>query len=276
MIRGFPVTDLHLHVHPASMQREAAHAVMEGTEHHALAESPSALLAALDRWGIERAGIVNYVAPEVMGYPPEINDWAARFCAAAPDRLIAFGSVHPRVTKDAREEAERVLDLGARILKIHPPHQHLRANDYDSGLGEVYAVAQERGVPVMVHTGTSVFPGARNVFADPMPCDDVAVDFPDLKLILAHVGRPLDVETAVFLARRHANVWLEISGIPPRRLLEWIPRLPDLAPKTLWGTDWPGPGVRDPRGNVEAFLDLPLADEVKRAVLDGNSRRLFP
>lgn len=275
MIRGFGVTDLHLHVHPAALQREAAHAFMEGTEHHALAESPTALLRALDLWGIDRAGIVNYVAPDVMGYPAEINDWAAGFCAAAPERLIAFGSVHPRFTSSAREETERVLDLGARILKIHPPHQHLRANDYASGLGEVYAAAQVRGVPVMVHTGTSVFPGARNVFADPMPCDDVAVDFPDLKLILAHVGRPLHVETAVFLARRHANVWLEISGIPPKRLLEWIPRLVDLAPKTLWGTDWPGPGVRDPRANVEAFLDLPLPDAVKREILDGNARRLL-
>lgn len=274
MIRGFAITDLHLHVHPASMQRESALAIMEGSGHHALAESPSALLHALDRWGIERAGIVNYVSPDVMGYPPEINDWAARFCGAAPDRLIPFGSVHPRFARSAREETERVLDLGARILKVHPPHQHLRVNDYDSGLGEVYAVAQERGVPVMVHTGTSVFPGAKNVFADPMPCDDVAVDFPDLKLILAHVGRPLHVETAVFLARRHANVWLEISGIPPKRLLEWIPRLAELASKTLWGTDWPGPGVRDPKANVEAFLELPLEEAVKRAILDGNSRRL--
>lgn len=274
------VTDLHVHVHPASMLREDARSLM-AADHHALAEDPRKLLLAMDRWGIDRAGVVNYVSPDVMGYPAEINDWCARYCAAAPDRLIPFGSVHPRFAKDCAGETERVLDLGIRVLKVHPPHQGFRPNAYrdgseGAGIGEVYRIAEARGIPVMVHTGTSVFPGARNVYADPMPCDDVAVDFPRLELILAHAGRPLHVETAVFLARRHAKVWLDLSGIPPAKLLETIPRLPALAPKCLWGTDWPGPGVKDPRANLDAFRSLPLEEEARRAILDGNARRLLP
>ena len=76
-----------------------------------------------------------------------------------------------------------------------------------------------------IHTGTSVFPGARSRLGDPMDVDDVAVDFPKLTILLAHGGRPLWMEAAFFLVRRHPNVYLELSGIPPSKLLEYFPRL---------------------------------------------------
>ena len=76
----------------------------------------------------------------------------------------------------------------------------------------------------MFHTGTSIFPGARNKYGDPIYIDDVAVDFPKLKILLAHGGRPLWMDTAFFLMRRHPNVYLDISGIPPKTLLKYFPR----------------------------------------------------
>ena len=75
----------------------------------------------------------------------------------------------------------------------------------------------------MFHTGTSIFPGARNTYGDPIYVDDVAVDFPKMKILLAHGGRPLWMHTAFFLLRRHANVFLDISGIPPKSLLNYFP-----------------------------------------------------
>src|SRR5262249_62264844 len=104
-----------------------------------------------------------------------------------------------------------------RSQKPPPPHQVFAPNAYRDGLeglGAVYAEAEKAGRPVMIHTGTSIFPGARNRYADPMAVDDVAVDYPRLKLILAHAGRPLYMDTAVFLARRHRNLSLDLSGIP--------------------------------------------------------------
>ena len=280
MIEGFPVTDLHVHLHPKGAMLPHAQALMEaGAEEYG--ESPREFVRFLDRCGVERAAIIAYVSPDIIGYPREINEWCSRFCSEAPERLIPFGSVHPRFTDRPAEETHRVLDLGIRGLKFHPLHQLFPMNAYRSGgagkgVGGVLRVAEERGVPGMVHTGASVFPRARNAYADPMPCDDVAVDFPGLELILAHAGRPLHSETAFFLARRHPKVWLELSGIPPRRILDYLPRLTQVADKCLWGSDWPGPGIRDLRKNVEDFVGLGFSEEVIRKVLDGNSRRLLP
>jgi uncharacterized protein len=285
MISGYRVTDLHVHIQPWEMHPPGVQHTMEAgrgdlARIRAFMESPAAFCKFLDECGIERAGLINYVAPDVMGFTAEVNDWCARYAATAPDRLIAFGSVNPRFTKDPAGETRRVLDLGIRGLKIHPPHQLFAVNDYrtngpGAGVGEVFRVAEERGVPVMIHTGTSVFPGARNVYADPMPADDVGVDFPKLRVILAHAGRPIHGTTAHFLIRRHPNFFLDLSGIPPKRLFQYVPQLAGIADRCLWGSDWPSPGVTGLLENVRDFLDLELPDDARRAILWDNAARLF-
>ena len=240
--------------------------------------SPANVLRHLDENGVERACCINYVSPDVMGFTREVNDWIAKFTKGHRDRLLPVGSVNPLHQRDAASEIRRVLDLGIGMIKIHPPHQLFAANAYRfdlPALADVYRECEARGVPVMIHTGTSIFPGARNVYADPMLADDVAVDFPKLKLILAHVGRPLYGETAMFLARRHRNVHLDLSGIPPKSLLQYVPRLTELAPKALWGTDWPSPGVSSIAKNVAQFRALGLPDEIERRILWDNAAALF-
>ena len=232
----------------------------------------------LDDNDIERACCINYVSPDVMGFTAAVNDWIAGFTRDHRDRLLPVGSVNPLHTPDVRSETNRILDLGIRMVKVHPPHQLFAPNAYRERLprlADLYAVCSERGVPVMFHTGTSVFPRARNVYADPMPIDDVAVDFPALRIVIAHAGRPLYGETAFFLARRHENVHLEISGIPPKSLPRYVPRLASLADKVLWGTDWPSMGVASPRRNVDEFRALGFGEEVERKVLWENANRLF-
>ena len=159
--------------------------------------------------------------------------------------------------------------------------QKFRMNAYRDGgglpgLAALYERAARLEVPILVHTGTSVFPGARNKYGDPMDLDDVAVDFPDLTLVMAHGGRPLYMDTCLFLLRRHRNVQMDISGIPPKTLLRYFPRLEDVARKTMFGTDWPGPGVPGVRVNVEAFRALPLSDEAREAILSGTADRVYP
>lgn len=282
---ALPVFDAHIHVGPNDQLKDAARqALLGGREDLDLVErvgrSADELLKAMDEGGIDRAVLITSVSPEVMGLTEQVNPWIAEYVKGHRDRLVPVGGIHPRHTGDVTVEMRRLLDhyrLGA--IKIHPPHMELAANAYRAEcplLAEVYRLAGEAKRPVLIHTGTSVFPGARNVYADPMPCDDVAVDFPGTTFVLCHAGRPLWYETAMFLVRRHPNVWLDISGIPPKKLLHALPRLPDVADRVLWGTDWPSMGVRSMRQNVTEFLSLPLPDDAKRKILFDNAERLFP
>lgn len=278
------VFDVHVHVQPWEQMHAGTRAVMAGNrpdlpEIQKALSDPEELLRLMDREGVERAALINYVAPEVMGFTAEANDWVSRYVRGREDRLSAVGSVHPLHAADAGAETRRLFEsLGIRMLKIHPPHQVFAANAYRdglAGLGAVYGEAEKAGRPVMIHTGTSIFPGARNRYADPMAVDDVAVDFPKLKIVLAHAGRPLYMDTAVFLLRRHPNVRADLSGIPPRKLLEYLPRLEELSDRCLWGTDYPSPGVASMRRNIDDFLALPLSEEAKRRILWDNAVALF-
>ena len=241
--------------------------------------SPKAFLKYMDTVGIDRAVLINYVAPEVIGFTAEVNQFVAEYVGHDPKRLISCGSLHPRHTANVLADVEQLLRLQIRTIKIHPPHQLLFPNDYLQGVSEleiIYRAAEANGIPVMFHTGTSIFPGARNKYGDPIHLDDVAVDFPKMKILLAHGGRPLWMDTAFFLVRRHANVYLDISGIPPKSLLQYFPRLPEIAHKTLFGTDWPGPGVPDVGKNLEDFRGLGLADEVKQQILSRTALSIWP
>ncbi|HKQ09507.1 MAG TPA: amidohydrolase family protein [Blastocatellia bacterium] len=278
------VIDGHLHIMPLPMIKADALSLLRASydDFESVAElmlHPTKLLNFLDAQGVEKAVLVNYVSPQVLGFTEEVNDWVAAFVKEAPDRLVACGSVHPRLCKDPASELKRIIyDLGVRVLKIHPPHQLFFPNDYrcgDAALEQVYKVAEESSIPIIFHTGTSIFPRARNQYGDPMFLDDVAVDFPRLKIVIAHGGRPLWTETAFFLLRRHSNVFLDISGIPPQRLLSWFPRVEEFAHKTLFGSDWPGPGVRSIRANVEQLCALPLSKAARKDILAETALRVF-
>jgi len=280
------VTDVHVHIQPFEMLKPE---VLEGMKRERqdfdvflrIAHDPRAFLEHLDAVGVERACLINYVAPEVMGYTDKVNEYVVRYAEVDRERLIPFGSVHPRLTPEP-EEAVRKLVREDHIggLKIHPPHQLFEPNAYVHGdmpaLRSLYAEAEDARVPVMIHTGTSVFPGARARFANPLAVDDVAVDFPDLRILLAHGGRPFWCEEAFFLLRRHRNVFLDISSIPPKHLLKYFPRLEEISDKTLFGSDWPGPGVPGIAENLAAFRALPLSEQAKHQILSENARTLFP
>jgi predicted TIM-barrel fold metal-dependent hydrolase len=275
------VFDVHLHVQPWSMVRPDALSMIDDPSHAGAKEilsSAENLLRFLDDNEVDRVCCINYVAPDVMGFTREVNDWIADFTRDHRDRLLPVGSVHPRHERDVRGEIQRVLDRGVRMIKIHPPHQEFSPNAYRFDLpqlAELYQECNVRQVPIMFHTGTSIFPRARNVYADPMPIDDVAVDFPRIPIILAHAGRPLYGEEAFFLARRHPNVYLDLSGIPPKLLPRYVPRLAEIPDKILWGTDWPAPGVTSLKKNIADFRSLGYGEAIEKKVLWENAAAIF-
>jgi hypothetical protein len=277
------ITDCHIHISPIEMFRPEALAAMKRKRSNfdqivEFCRSPKTFLKHLDACGIDRAALINYVAPEVIGFTPAVNEWIARYVQEDPKRLLPCGSIHPRHSQNVLADMEQIIRLGIRLIKVHPPHQLLYPNDYLRGVTEleiIYRAAEANGIPVMIHTGTSIFPGARNKYGDPIYVDDVAVDFPKLKILLAHGGRPLWMDTAFFLVRRHSNVYLDLSGIPPKTLLDYFPRLEEIAHKSLFGTDWPGPGVPDIKQNLDDFRALPLSAAAKTRMLKGTAAEVW-
>ncbi|HLG20547.1 MAG TPA: amidohydrolase family protein [Bdellovibrionota bacterium] len=279
------ITDFHVHVQPWYMFKPEALQKMRQKRPDAdliarYGEDPLEFIDHIDRVGIDRVCVVNYVSPDIMGFTDDVNSWVSKFCSVSPARLLAVGSVHPRLSPAPQDLMDKLCgDLGIRMIKIHPPHQLVFPNEYRGGLhalGVIYRKAEEYRVPVMIHTGTSIFPGARNKYGDPMTCDDIGVDFPNLRVVLAHGGRPLWMNTCFFLVRRHPNFFMDISGIPPKSLLSYFPRLEEIADKVLYGTDWPGPGVPDMAENLAVFESLPLSEEAKQKMLVENARKVLP
>ncbi len=280
----FKVIDIHVHMQPLDMMKPECRELIRRTQPnfdhiYELTQSPEKFIAQMDKEGIEKVGVINYVAPRIMGFTEEANDWAANYARHHRDRLLPFGSVDPTTAKDPAGEMDRIIhDLKLAALKLHPPHQLFYPNDYLDGLKAlevIYRKAEEARLPVMIHTGTSIFRGARSKFGNPFGIDDVALDFPNLPLLIAHGGRPLWMKESVFLTRRFPNVYLEISSIPPQYLLEYFPVLEKIADKVIWGSDWPGPMVPGMKENVDRFVKLPISDEVKQKILYDNAARLF-
>ena len=154
------VFDTHIHIQPFHMMKPDVQRTFwlkkpNREELESYADDPSKLLRRMDEDRIERVGLINYVSPDVMGFTSEVNDWMIRYASADRSRLIAFGSVHPKYTDDVAGETRRIIDAGARALKVHPPHQQFRANAYleDMGtLAHLYAEAESAGIPVTIHT----------------------------------------------------------------------------------------------------------------------------
>ncbi|MBN2568227.1 MAG: amidohydrolase [Deltaproteobacteria bacterium] len=231
--------------------------------------SPEGFLGLMDEGGIDYVVILAELAPITTGISN--NEYVAEFCSKS-SRLIPFASVNPLTTPRPAQELERlVAEYGFRGLKLYPTYQYYYPND--PMIYPIYAKAQELGIPVSMHLGSSIFVGSRIKYGDPIYVDDVAVDFPDLTLVQCHSGRPFWYDRAFGLARLHKNVYMEISGLPPKRLLNYFPEMDRLADKVIYGSDWPGvPTIKE---NIKVIEGLELKDETKRKILGENAARIL-
>lgn len=268
------VIDFHMHAAPYQELHSWVIDWMKGEveDPEAFARAmltPEGIERFLQESGVDYAVALAELSPITTGIMS--NEGVAELCRGV-DRLIPFCNVNPFLVADLAGELERyVTGMGFRGLKLYPTYQHFYAND--SRLYPLYAKAQELGIPVMLHTGSSVFRGARLKYGDPLYLDDVAVDFPDLTLLMVHSGRGFWYDRAYFLAKLHANLYMEISGLPPQKLLEYFPELERVADKVIFGSDWPGmPHVKR---NIEMIRSLPLKEETKAKILGGNAARIL-
>ncbi|MBI3160192.1 MAG: amidohydrolase [Chloroflexi bacterium] len=280
------IIDFHVHLsrpeheHSWVMEWMSANYSGDLIAHMTEVLTPPAIRAFLQKHDVDVAVGLAEVSPVTTGVAD--NEYVGRFCreanaladpaAGARGRLLPFASINPFIVNDLAAELTRLVErYGFAGIKVYPPYQHHAPND--ARLYPLYARAQELGLVMLVHTGSSIFKGARIKYADPLLLDDVAIDFPELPIVMAHSGRPFWYEQAFWLARRHPNVYLEVSGLPAKKLLDYFPRLGELADKVIYGSDWPG--NPDMRRNVEAIHELDLPVETRQAILYGNAARLL-
>jgi len=281
MIDGYPVVDAHMHVPrlstvtPAWMQwatefgRDSGWRDVFGPDGDPLPDRLDAMLAAQ---GVDVALLFAEYSPRTTGIQP-FEDLLP-LAAHNPDRFRLVANVNPEVHEDPAAEAGRQLGLGAIAVKVHPVHGVFRLDS--PGLYRVYELCAGRGVPVIVHTGGSIFPGSAPPEAgDPKLMIKVIEDFPALDVVLAHGGRGRWYADAARMALESGRVWLDLAGLPPKKLPDYYTGfdLATLARRWIFGTDWPGmPGAGR---NARAVAGLGLPDDVLAGVLAGHADRVY-
>ncbi len=232
---------------------------------------PERLDALFAEQGVDAALLLCEYSPKATGMQ-EFDDLLP-IVERNPQRFRPVANVNPHLHFPIAAEVTRQLDLGAAALKLHPVHGGFRCDD--RALYPAYQVLAEREVPLVVHCGTSSFPGSMNELADPELLLPVVRDFPTLNVVLAHGGRGWWYDKAAFMALANPTVWIELSGLPPKRLPEYYARfdLARLAAKWIFATDWPGvPGTGV---NARAVAGLGLEDELVERVLAGNALDVY-
>jgi len=221
--------------------------------------------------GVEHAVMLPEHCPATSGMVR--TETVIELCAESDGFFLPFACVNPNTDPaPARLLQSWLASAPIRGLKLYPSYQFFYPDD--RRLYPVYEVCQEHRIPVLFHVGTSILPGTRLRYCDPLRLDDVAVDFPDLPIVMAHGGRGFWYEACATLATVHANVYIDVAGLVPGRLLEHFPRLQRLADKFVFGSDWPAM-PKTVSHNVRAIAALGLAPDALDRILYRNAARLL-
>jgi uncharacterized protein len=281
VIDGLAVVDAHMHVPRLSTVSPAwlEWAVKFGQDSGwrevfdaAGDPDPARLDALLDAEGVDVALLFAEYSPGATGIQP-VEDLLP-IIARRPARYRLVANVNPRLHTPPAAEAERQLNLGAVAVKVHPVHGAFRVDRDD--MYPVYDLCAERGAPVIVHTGPSLFPGSQAEAGNPALMETIVGAYPSVQFVLAHGGRGHWYAEAARMALARDNVWIDLAGLPPKRLPDYYYGfdLPALARKWVFGTDWPGvPGTAK---NVRAVAALDLPDDTLAAILARNACHIYP
>ena len=275
--------DMHAHVevsadgHPSlSQELEAAKGRYFKT---ADAQLPVAEMAAYYRERQMAAVVFTVDAETATGHPPIGNEEIALACAEHADVLIPFASIDPWKGKAGADQARRLVrDFGVRGFKFHPSLQAFHPNDPMAY--RLYEVIEELGAIALFHTGQTGIgagvPGGGGIrlkYSNPLDVDDVAADFPGLRIVLAHPSFPWQDE-ALAVATHKPTVHIDLSGWSPRYFPPQLVRYANtlLKDKVLFGSDFP---VIAPDRWLADFGQLEIKPEVRPLILKENAARLL-
>jgi len=230
---------------------------------------PANLFSQMDEAGISKSVIFACEAPIIYSS----NEYVAQFCQKFPDRLIGFASVDPKREDALKLIEEAIIKLGLKGIKFHPPLQNFYPND--KRFFPIYEKAVELNVPIVFHIGSTPFGSlVRLGQANPILIDDIACSFPDLRIMLTHLGSFWHNE-AFMVAEKNPNVFIDTAAyiyeINTLLTPELIQRLGE--DKFIFGTDYPMPfggKVHRIKDFVECIENLDLSSEIKEKIFSQN------
>jgi predicted TIM-barrel fold metal-dependent hydrolase len=275
-VDGLVALDVHVHLEHTGEATEAdkkAAAYFKGS-----GARDAASLAEYYR-SRKMACVIFTVDETLTGTPRLSNDAVLEFATQNSDIALPFVSINPTRGAEAVREAKRLVATGqVRGLKLHPPIQEFWPNDRLAY--PLYEVFAEARLPVLFHTGHSGIGtgmrgggGIRLKYGNPMPIDDVAVDFPDMPIVLAHPSFPWQDE-AISICLHKPQVYIDLSGWSPKyfsaTLVQYANSL--LKHKVLFGSDYP---LLTPDRWMADFEKVAFKDEVRPLILKENACKLF-
>jgi uncharacterized protein len=269
--------DVHVHL---EHEGELTDTEQAAAKHFKADGAPRDWRAQAEYYRSRRIGCVVFTVEETLtGRPHATNDQVAQFAADNADIAIAFASINPARGRAGVEDATRLVSSGAvRGLKLHPPVQEFFPND--RAAYPLYEVFAEANLPVLFHTGHSGIGtgmrgggGIRLKYGDPMPIDDVAADFPDMPIIMAHPSFPWQDE-AISICMHKPQVYIDLSGWSPKYFSPTLVQYANtvLKHKVLFGSDYPW---ITPDKWMADFATIPIRDEVRPLIMKDNAARLF-
>jgi uncharacterized protein len=276
-VSSIAAIDVHVHIEHSGEHTEADRAAKKYFGDSGASHDQRELA---DYYRSRRIACVVFTVDEALSGRPQVsNETVADFAEANSDIAIAFASINPHRGKEGVEEARRLL-AGGRIrgLKLHPPIQEFFPNDRIAY--PLYEVFAEARLPVIFHTGHSGIGtgmrgggGIRLKYGNPMPIDDVAVDFPDMPIIMAHPSFPWQDE-AISVCLHKSQVYIDLSGWSPQSpsptLVQYANTL--LKHKVLFGSDYP---LITPDRWLSDFEKIAVRDEVRPLILKQNAIQLL-
>jgi predicted TIM-barrel fold metal-dependent hydrolase len=241
----------------------------------------SEFIAEMDRCGIDKAGVaaIEPESPESGG--DSSSEYIYECVQQYPDRLFGWCSIVPYELNAPARLERYIREMGFKGLKLHPPIQGFAPSD--PRIFPLIRKAIELDVPILIHTGPIYIQNARTRYGEPIEIDELALAFPEAKIIMAH-GQPLGAHPAI--VGKHPNVYMDTS-IHFSTIVRFVPGLVEsiimrptsgmtkVYEKVLLGSDAAPNFLERFRDNLEPVKGMTLPEDVKRGILGGNAVKLL-
>lgn len=273
------IIDFHLHVGELSRMRADIRELVENMADRrdfdlaTLFSSAPDLLTYLKGEGITRAVLIADEGPGVAFIPT--TEFVADFRDAidpAGEFFTVLGNINPNRTQDILAKHEEDKKRGIAGYKLYPADHDF--HPITDELMAFYKQLEREHKILMFHTGTTGQEDGIDAYGDPMLFKPILDECPDLTVVLAHAGKPLWCAEATGLVRTYPNCYVDTAFMKANKILTYLPDLPEIADKVLFGSDWPV-GVDSLSGHIRQIRALGLPQDVLDRLFYRNAAKVL-